>query len=60
MELFEYYGIWFFKQGTEARASESEHLRSLTFLGVLEKLSSEARSDYKSMKRSSEYKSIQL
>lgn len=47
-------------KGTEDRAPESEHSRSLTFLGVLEKLSSEARSDYKSMKRSSEYKSIQL
>lgn len=47
-------------KGTEDRAPESEHSRSLTFLGVLEKLSSEARSDYKSMKMSSEYKSIQL
>lgn len=47
-------------KGTEARAPESERSRSPTFPGVLEKLSSEARSDLKSMKRSSEYKSIQL
>lgn len=46
-------------KGPEARTSELGLLRSLTFLGVLEKLSSKReRSDYKSTKKSIEYKSI--